>query len=143
MSEVKKSADAIRAEILKRRETAQKSLEDAIADKRAADFEAAAEFLADPANMFYEPEVTKSTLPTLVVFRRPSKPEASRYRSMSNKESIEARLDARIALAQQVVLWPDAAAYAELCADCSFVPDKIAVMAIKAAEGEAKRELKT
>ncbi len=138
-----KSAETIRAEILKRRQDAEAALDAAIAQKRAEDFAAAEEFLANPSNAFYEPDVTSASLPTLVVFRRPSKAEASRYRSISNKESVDARLQARIDLAQQIVLWPDAKAYAELVADCAFVPDKIAVMAIKLAEGEAKRELKT
>jgi hypothetical protein len=142
-NEQQKTAEQIRAEILKRREDAEAVLEAAIAQKRAEDFAAAADFLTDPANGYYEPEVTKATLPTLVVFRRPTKAEASRYRSVSNKESVDARIGARIDLATQIVLWPDAKAYADLVADCAFVPDKIAVMAIRLAEGEAKRELKT
>ena len=139
----KKTPEEIRAAILKRREDAEEKLKAAIEAKRAEDFGAAEEFLADTANGYYEPEVTKPSLPTLVVFRRPTKAEASRYRSVSNKESIDARLTARIDLAQQIVLWPDAKGYAELVADCPFIPDKIAVMAIKLAEGEAKREIKT
>lgn len=138
-----KTAEQIRADILKRREDAEEALAHAIAAKRAEDFTAAAELLADPANGYFEPEVTKATLATLVVFRRPTKAEASRYRTMSNKEAPDARLSARIDLAQQILVWPDQKAYAEVVSDCPFVPDKIAVIAIKLAEGEAKREVKT
>lgn len=137
-----KSAEDIRAEILKKREAVEAALETIIAQKRAEDFAAAADLLADPANGYYEPAVTNAALPTLVVFRRPTKAEASRYRSVSNKESVDARVDARIALAQQIVLWPDAKGFAALVAEHAFVPDKIAVMAIRLAEGEAKREVK-
>lgn len=142
MSEQPKSAEEIRAEILKRRTDAESVLEQSIAQKRAEDFAAAAELLADPANGYYEPEVTNATLPTVIVFRRPTKAEASRYRSMTNKDSVDARVDARLALAQQIVLFPDAAGYAKLVEEHPFVPDKIAVMAIRLAEGEAKREVK-
>jgi hypothetical protein len=141
--ETPKSAAQLRKEILKRREDAESAHEEAVEAKRAEDTAAAAEFIGDPANGYYEPAVTKASLPTLVVFRRPTKAEASRYRSMSNKEAVDARLTARIDLAQQIVVWPDAKAYAELVADCPFVPDKIAVMAIRLAEGEAKREVKS
>lgn len=139
----KKTPEEIREEILQRRADAEASLAAAIAQKRAEDFAAAADLLGDPANAFLEFEVTKATIPTLVVFRRPTKAEASRYRSMSNKESPDARLEARIDLARQILLFPDAKAYGELVADCAFAPDKIAVAAIKLAEGEAKREVKT
>jgi hypothetical protein len=138
-----KTVGDIRAEILARRQSAEAVLDAALEQKRAEDFAAAADLITDPANAYYEPEVTRATLPTLVVFRRPTKAEASRYRSVSNKESVDARLQARIDLAQQIVLWPDAKAYGELVADCAFVPDRIAVMAIRLAEGEAKREVKT
>jgi hypothetical protein len=138
-----KSAEDIRAEILKRRENAEAALAVAITAKRAEDFAAAADLLADPAHGFLEFEVTRATLPTLAVFRRPSKPEASRYRSMSNKDTLDARLAARVDLAEQIVVWPNAKGYAELVADCPFAPDKIAVNAIRLAEGEAKREVKT
>lgn len=138
-----KSAEEIRAEILKRREAAEDSLAKAIAAKRGEDFTAAADLLADPANSYLEPDVTSPTLATLVVFRRPTKAEASRYRSVSNKDTVDARLAARIDLARQILMWPDPSAYEQLVADCAFVPDKIAVAAIKLAEGEAKREVKT
>jgi len=138
-----KSAEEIVAEVRARREAAEEALAKAIAKKRAEDFTAAAELLADPANSFIEPDVTSPTLPTLVVFRRPSKPEASRYRTMSNQDKADARLNARIDLARQILMWPDAAAYELLVAEHAFVPDKIAVAAIKLAEGEAKREVKT
>lgn len=138
-----KSAEEIRAGIIARREAAEASLVQALATKRAEDFTAAADLLADPAHSYIEPEVTSPSLATLIVFRRPTKAEASRYRTVSNKDTVDARLTARFDLARQLLVWPDPSAYELVVADCPFLPDKIAVAAIRMAEGEAKREVKT
>lgn len=100
---------------------------------------------SDPKNVFVRVPEAPSHLPGHVVCRLPAPVQVQRFRELMWRDSKErgvvaAKAAAGADLVQQTRLYPSADKYSDLTAAISMLPDKLAEILIKAADGAAVAE---